>query len=1372
MAEEVLFEILDGAIPLQEVLMWISNETCDPDLQAKLICSRSDFVLCILNFLRLSTAGAWQESTKYLSPIKSASKHSKFKTPCRKLSPRRSSDRQYVRRVELFPKSESDTGPGRVDQTDGDLNATGSPKTNSPNVLRDHGGKSTPKNNVKADENPFLVPELSCPLTSSPFSNSRISDVSPQFTPINKRVQIFKSNEGRSTPVPSKSPEYQIKTPSRSNGISLADFIVKGGRSTQTKKRVSQSPPRCSVMSPNGSNDDIHGSQSNKKKHKRRINPTKVSLEISTASPATGFSKMEPFGTATRPVPETSPFKAPVSMEPSGALQSFSEERSLLKQERLKLQVQVETAVSQTLNSSVPSKSIVPKILVAADPQKVTHSEQLLKIKDLYCCVLDANLVPNLMSELYFIVSLLVIRCDMNMEENEDNISNLESSMQNISLEQEDAPGNESSRYIFSPIKTHGPQKNTNYFSSIHNCVFFASHVLSQQVDVLGNLDRITLKLLVDSERIALFSPMLREKLSSLYLNCVSIFKGPIVSTKAGNVSFQSDTDNSSNFPSTQCFSTFRKQRDGFYELLRIWEANHLKQGWCFSTTLGSRVRSLVHLCSDPVNLMHFARLFRLQLVSTVDGESKLSGEEHEDLEFLEGLRGVDPSKLNRLRGRLVTPYKGGGPRPAPSFPGPQEFYRDFIISCSHSSFMQHLQDSIISHLLELDQTSFLASDTEESDYSVDAATRQCYLSSAITMRLLAKFLGLIVFLPYSRPEMSLPQNIVETEVSVRSKVMPPLNIHKCVVDAHKSHRLVVTIPWVVKFLGMMDSVSCTLPIYQSVLQLLLHLYISLRRGSYENWYQKNVLLPPQTVILLRFSLGWLFEASFIQEGFFYSWCFNLDESLLMMALDVGDTSCTDHSLSVLDSSDILSISSSTVPPVDSLNLVDCEVLYALCPFLTELRALLASTSSECAPGSSARHITPVSAGSAFSSSTSSVKQLELKLEDSFFHGLPASVHRTVEFVVERVTSSCVKHICNVWLPGLKQKGVLQLQEKIKSLQGDRETETKSTSIQGQLKKEINAIVEQVSMDLKSKCRSGVGEFCSTKCQGALMSLLPEESLSLPVCEMCVSIASRMSEERVIAWMQTHATLSLYSKDLESEAEKSLKNRDRCENIVASKTSHIAPGASATWTHDDSVPSPFRVLQNLKLMVCDVLSGHDVSKENLYDILDKMEQCVSKRQDVVPAAERILALLSVDLVVALVCHNPRLVDSTLLSRLISLWKMDALRPVEDGLSRLVCPRNMLLLAQSGHPTRLVWEKLADVVAAVLKANLVTPDLVENQCLAIMQQEWPQNILRCFAMCMNEVVRQYQKQRDVDYKFVLLLEWLSETMAQMDYFPQL
>lgn len=84
---------------------------------------------------------------------------------------------------------------------------------------------------------------------------------------------------------------------------------------------------------------------------------------------------------------------------------------------------------------------------------------------------------------------------------------------------------------------------------------------------------------------------------------------------------------------------------------------------------------------------------------------------------------------------------------------------------------------------------------------------------------------------------------------------------------------------------------------------------------------------------------------------------------------------------------------------------------------------------------------------------------------------------------------------------------------------------------QSKLKTEISSIVDSVSEELKAKCRSGVGKFCSAKCRGALMSLLPEESLSLPVCEMCVSIASRMTEERVVTWMLNHATLSKFVLD-------------------------------------------------------------------------------------------------------------------------------------------------------------------------------------------------------------------------------------------------
>lgn len=48
---------------------------------------------------------------------------------------------------------------------------------------------------------------------------------------------------------------------------------------------------------------------------------------------------------------------------------------------------------------------------------------------------------------------------------------------------------------------------------------------------------------------------------------------------------------------------------------------------------------------------------------------------------------------------------------------------------------------------------------------------------------------------------------------------------------------------------------------------------------------------------------------------------------------------------------------------------------------------------------------------------------VQLQLEESFFHGQPASTRKTVEYVAERVASCCVKHMCNKLLPSIKQQG-------------------------------------------------------------------------------------------------------------------------------------------------------------------------------------------------------------------------------------------------------------------------------------------------------------------------------------------------------------
>lgn len=81
------------------------------------------------------------------------------------------------------------------------------------------------------------------------------------------------------------------------------------------------------------------------------------------------------------------------------------------------------------------------------------------------------------------------------------------------------------------------------------------------------------------------------------------------------NVSFQIDTDNRENFSSAIAFHTFKKQRDAFYDILRIWEENHLMPGWVFQIALGGKIRSMLTMHNDCTNYYHIARLFKSQLL-------------------------------------------------------------------------------------------------------------------------------------------------------------------------------------------------------------------------------------------------------------------------------------------------------------------------------------------------------------------------------------------------------------------------------------------------------------------------------------------------------------------------------------------------------------------------------------------------------------------------------------------------------------------------------------------------------------------------------------------------------------------------------------
>lgn len=52
-----------------------------------------------------------------------------------------------------------------------------------------------------------------------------------------------------------------------------------------------------------------------------------------------------------------------------------------------------------------------------------------------------------------------------------------------------------------------------------------------------------------------------------------------------------------------------------------------------------------------------------------------------------------------------------------------------------------------------------------------------------------------------------------------------------------------------------------------------------------------------------------------------------------------------------------------------------------------------------------------------------------MQLEEAFFHGQPASTRKTVDFISERVASTCVKYICNTMLASSRETNLISFRK-------------------------------------------------------------------------------------------------------------------------------------------------------------------------------------------------------------------------------------------------------------------------------------------------------------------------------------------------------
>ncbi|XP_050315737.1 codanin-1 [Anthonomus grandis grandis] len=1115
----------------------------------------------------------------------------------------------------------------------------------------------------------------------------------PKASGINKHESYF-------SPV---SPLYQnpnlsfqnksFKNSTEKPSLCLGDFLVTSTKTSAKKKRQSLD------------------SNSSKKESIRRINPTNISIKPANSS----FEKSENsfnFQDKAAEVPVT----------------TVSDIRGILVKERTKIlsrKDSLETTNHQILlkrQNSLPKTNITPLLNL------VTFQKNLDNVASIYKVILAHKLVLNITSELYFLISLILSNqsdsCRYkhkfidNNEVNDSTESNLgvEVLDHNSLLNLEDRTKNNSQASLY----------NSEIFGSIHNVVYFAVKCLESQFEIIQVYDKTTLRLLADNERIKEFSPKFSKELlltcdKKTDKLCLDIITPTV---QAGNVCFNIDTDNADNFPDRLGFQAFKKQRDMFYEILRIWETNHLSKDWSFSLGLGGKIRSLFSFHNDPMNYTHLARLFKNQLLRSCAKGAKEKGLSETNLPFVPSLD-IDADKLKRLTNRLVTKQSSNGINSLPVFSGYQEFFKDFIIVSSNPLFNRHICDSFTSEIIELNDIKFSTAELEDKGNEVDQNSRNLYIDCIQNLRILAKFLGFLESLPYKSELTNLPKNVIEIQIKIRKQHVPQLDVKHLLQQSISANSVIFIIPWLINYLAMLDYVSLRLPYFLSLHNILFDLY--------RNYEKMNTSFG--NAIAVRFCLGWLFELPHFPDAEYFNFYLqNRQEKYVY----TEKTQPAKLKMANLDSADI----------------INQNVLYLCCPYLEEIKKILATN----APGSkvAVKYITPVTAVE--SNIEVARKKIEQQVEDAFFNSHPSSVRKTVEFVSERIASAAVKHICHDVVPNFKTSILTELKEIfLKNDTGDRfldDNQRKTT-----LKNQGLAVTEiQLSGFLKT-LQEETEKISCKKIPSAIDSLLPVDTLEITK-NICIRITNKMYTERVKQWIDSHVTLDLLTKDFENEVQKRILNGRRTDK---EKIPFVLPPGGKNCNHNEDALSGFHALNALTDVCCRVNERNAITIDYIVNILQETHKCLTERNDINDTIAASLTSTVFEFSLLLIVRSPSLLSSGInifLPHCLNIWTMDP-KPLML-FKTLFCPRNLLMLQSSSSKSQSL-DLYARVISALLEKKLINVQDLESQCTGFYSRDWDKVTLEDFSYLLKQLVSYYD---NIDCSLVTLLDFLSDFCSDL------
>uniref|UniRef100_T1KM54 Codanin-1 C-terminal domain-containing protein n=1 Tax=Tetranychus urticae TaxID=32264 RepID=T1KM54_TETUR len=452
-------------------------------------------------------------------------------------------------------------------------------------------------------------------------------------------------------------------------------------------------------------------------------------------------------------------------------------------------------------------------------------------------------------------------------------------------------------------------------------------------------------------------------------------------------INFEPETDCKSAFSVEKAFHSFRHQRDIFYELYNNWKSSQSRPSLFSSTDPGdvkgqfeSTVNRLLSFSHDASNSYHLSKLFVSQLIRTcIMGGTK-------DLLSTDQLTSyIQNDRLKKLRKRL----DHSNSKLHSTFNDEERFFHEFIINVKNCSFHHYLKLMLIHKILETNDCSPLSGEIDKDLVSSELNNlKPKFNQLSLTLQVLAKFLGLVVYLPFQISKSNSLQ-FIETQVFLRKDETCCLNIIGLLKEAVEVKKLSLTLPWIIQFLRQMDSISPRLKCYQEIIRFICKLD--------ENLQTNKIKCDPSTraylINIIEHFISDYREFKYLETSFSIGCPKDLSSSIINF----------DEYKGLIDDDSSGTTSTILAPPVTS-PVKSPQKDHKLTP--RKIRPLTLT-------GTLSNGLSSIRLEQFQEDKMESSRDLVRELENNFLSLHPLSMVKVIDLVSDRVYSRCIKELKN-----------------------------------------------------------------------------------------------------------------------------------------------------------------------------------------------------------------------------------------------------------------------------------------------------------------------------------------------------------------------